>query len=171
MKRTLRSLSRPDHRVHSGGVPFDPDHFRREYPGKAFPDLRFCSDRERWEAKRRLADRFDRRAGDLWELFDRAKPLDGVGEPGLPANLLFLRVQGGIEDIPREAPVFLDWYLGEQASVPYGQLSEYFNALWQPDVDDLAVFDDSFEWVLYFTRDGGARLLNADVTGPEQEQE
>jgi hypothetical protein len=133
---------------------FDPDQFRRRYPGRAFPELQFCSERQRWDADRHLAALHPAPAPSenvLWELFDRAAPL-AVRSRDL-THLL------AIYDIPANGELYVDWYLGDQARVAGRDLLDSFDAYWEAGADDVAVFDDSFEWVLYFTRDGGARLL------------
>jgi hypothetical protein len=138
-------------------MPFDPDQFRRRYPGRAFPELRFCSERQRWDADRQLAAALHPSSAPsenvLWELFDRAAPL-AVQSPDL-GRLLALC------ELPANAELYVDWYLGDQARVTSRDLLDSFDAYWEAGADDVAVFDDSFEWVLYFTRDGGVRLLRA----------
>jgi hypothetical protein len=150
-------------------VPFDPDQFRRRYPGRAFPELRFCSERQRWDADRHLAAALNPSPAPsenvLWELFDRAAPL-AVQSPDV-GHLLALY------ELPANGDLYVDWYLGDQAQVDSRDLLHFFDAYWEAGTDDLAVFDDSFEWVLYFTRDGGARLLRADegATGAGREEQ
>ena len=140
------------------GVPFDPDRFRQNYPGRAFPELRFCAERRRWLSDRKLAASFGRAGGNagnvLWGLFDSAAPLAMNARQAGDFGQMLARY-----GIAADGDVYLDWYLGDQARVGWGDLLSCFDAYWQKGVDDMAVFDDSFEWVLYLTRDGGVRLL------------
>jgi hypothetical protein len=149
-------------------MPFDPDHFRQTYPGRAFPELRFCAERQRWHTDRQLAACFRAAAGDsenvLWDLFDRAMPLDVTASATLRLGSLLAQ-----HEIEAGVALYIDWYLGEQAQVARGEMIASFDAYWQKGVDDMAVFDDSFAWVFYFTRDGGVRLLRADEPPEEQE--
>jgi hypothetical protein len=149
-------------------MPFDPDHFRKKYPGRAFPEMRFCADPQRWRTDRQLAAAFGAGAAHsenvLWNLFDRAAPVaTGAVETPDVGRLLALY------EIPAKDDLYVDWYLGDQAQVSRRDMLTSFDAYWQEGVDDMAVFDDSFEWVFYFTRDGGVRLLRADHVAEEQE--
>lgn len=156
-------------------MPFDPEQFRRRYPGRAFPDVRFRSERERWAADRALAGRYGPAAGDspdggrLWALFDRARPLDVAGATAPAADAFYLTQLLGLYELHSGAEVCLDWYMGEQMAVGFRDLVASFDAFWRPGVDDMALFPESYDWVLYFTRDGGVRLLRGDEGWWEQE--
>jgi hypothetical protein len=137
-------------------MPFNPEHFRRRYPGRPLPDIRFRPERRRWGTGRRLARHFGQPgdgsdASPVWELFDRSVPL-GIPSPS-PLDLTPLFDEYGI---PTRSRVYLDWYSGDGAEVDLPELLGSFPGLWEPG-DDLALFDDSCEWVLYFTR-GEVRL-------------
>ena len=119
--------------------------------------MRFCSERQRWDADRQLAAALHpspaRCENVLWELFDRAAPL--------AVHSLDLGHLLALYELPANGELYVDWYLGDQARVASRDLLDSFDAYWEAGADDVAVFDDSFEWVLYFTRDGGVRLLRA----------
>ena len=154
-------------------MPFDPEQFRRRFPGRPFPDIRFRSERERWEADQALAARYGPRLGGppdgglLWTLFDRARPLNVAPAPASEA--FHLTPLLGLYELRAGPEVCLDWYMGEQVAVGFRDLVGSFGAFWQPGADDMALFPGSCDWVLYFTRDGGVRLLRADEGWWEQE--
>ena len=144
-------------------MPFNPEHFRRRYPNRALPDLRFRPEQARWETGRRLAGRFGLAldgsdASPVWELFDRAVTLE---TPGPGSEQFYLTLLLGTYEIAAPATLYLDWYSGEQVEVAFRELLGFFNGFWEPTADDLAVFDDSCDWVLYFTRSGEVRLARS----------
>lgn len=171
-------------------MPFDADRFRKLYPRRPYPDVRFLSERARYAAGRRLAEHLGRAVqegeddeggdergnaddGDMglpWGGFDRAAPVagadvgtgDGAG-PGLGLDLSGVLAAC---DLPAPGPlVHVEWYTGDGIEVPSADLAGFFPAFWQEGQDDLAVFDASCDWILYITRAGQVRLLHAGWAG------
>lgn len=148
-------------------MPFNLDHFQRRYSGWSLPDLRFQGEAQRWAVQRSWAKRFGRPASvDLapivWECFETATEISAPAPDGGDFELDAILAECGIA--PGEW-VYVDWYLHEQARVPWTQLAQFFLAFWERGVDDLAVFDDSFDWILFISRSGEVKVSSAPAGG------
>src|SRR4051794_38858330 len=98
-------------------MPFNPEHFRRRFPGRPLPDLRFRPERERWAVARRLAARFGLGAGGtgdspVWEPFDAAVMLEAAAAGPADADAFELMPLFDACDVAPRPVVYLDWYSG-----------------------------------------------------------
>ena len=129
-------------------MPFEPEQFRRRYPGRPFPDIRFRSEPHRWTLEQRIAAAVgrpgsgadDREGSAVWGYFDAAAPVDTLGSARPGVDLAAAAADCGL---PAGGRVYVEWYSGDQIDVPFRDLADYFPAFWQAGADDLAVFDDS----------------------------
>jgi hypothetical protein len=148
---------------YSSDVPFHPEQFRTRYPGRSFPDLRYCPDRDRDQASRQLIARLglstshvDPEIGPIWQHYDAARVIGTIGHalPGM--DLAVVAAEAGV--FP-DGEVRIDWYAGEQLIVDFRDLADRFFAFWEPGNDDVAIFTDTSDWLLFVTRTAEVRMI------------
>lgn len=72
--------------------------------------------------------------------------------------------------IPFRQRVLLSWRATEAVVTTWKMFVKYWDDLWYPGADDLAVFDESLSWALFLTHHGDAyfasRPVGSRTTGP-----
>lgn len=57
--------------------------------------------------------------------------------------------------------VYVNWYRYDNIDrLKFVELTEHFADVWYPSVDDIDIFDDTFQWVLSVTHDGRLQLTS-----------
>jgi hypothetical protein len=137
--------------------------FRRSHPGVTPPALHRLEANEAVELFRKLKQRFDVEADEklavLEELLEGASPIDG-GEPGEDA--FDMQAVLALASVAPDATLFINWDRFETVDrVSAADLTRYFTDIWYPGADDIEVFDQTCNWVLFVPHSGPALLTRA----------
>jgi hypothetical protein len=68
--------------------------------------------------------------------------------------------------VPFGRRVFLSWGDRDAAVTTWKMVVKYWNALWYPSSDDLAVFDESLSWALFLWHEEEAFFASRPVSAP-----
>jgi hypothetical protein len=68
--------------------------------------------------------------------------------------------------VPFKQRVFLSWSRGEAAVTNWKMVVKYWDELWYPGSDDLAVFDESLSWALFLWHESVAFFASRPVGAP-----
>lgn len=71
--------------------------------------------------------------------------IDAVGPEEVERVTQWLLQRG----VPPESQVFASWDRRDAAMTTWEMIAKYWNVFWYPSSDDLVVFDESLDWVLF----------------------
>lgn len=138
------------------------ENFNRENPEGNFPkyitlDSGSCTDiRKSFSEKLELDTSTDSMA--LVNAVDRfAEICEGFNSENDDFNLK--KVLSSLE-IDEPEYVFINWYRYDNIDkMKLSDLTNHFDDVWYPDVDDIDIFDETFTWVLSVTHYGQVKIL------------
>jgi len=90
--------------------------------------------------------------------------LDSLSEicPGVNARNENFNLINFISDanISSNEELFVNWYRYDDIDkFNLCDLDKYFDYIWYPDVDDIDIFDSSFDWIISITHTGQVKIL------------
>ena len=134
--------------------------FMRSHPGMAPPAMHRLSVAEASELFRKLARRFDVAGDDrllaLRALLEGATPVDG---PEPEDDEFDLSAVFDSISVAPDASVFVNWDQFESVDrMRSGDLVRFFTDVWYPGADDIELFDQTFNWILFVPHSGPALL-------------
>jgi hypothetical protein len=137
--------------------------FAENYPGAAFPSFRSLSAAEMEPLRRRMAERVRLPADvDSLDLVRRVYDVE-TWFRDLDAQAESLRLDEAFRraNITPPAQVLVNWYRFENVDeLAVADLIRYFHDIWFPGVDDIAIFDESCDWVLSVMHYGSVRAVH-----------
>lgn len=141
---------------------FKIDHFKREYKDKEFPWFDTIDAKHSERIRRKLADRIDFEDYNdtlafVYKVDEISKTIDGINAQDDNFDLRALLEKYWI--IPKDT-VYLDWYRFDTTDrIKFRDLAKYFDSIWYPGPDDIALFDDSLDWILSINHEGILDIL------------
>jgi hypothetical protein len=142
---------------------FKIENFVRENPGLSPPRFQHLTDSEASALAERLLTRAGRPKGTPSEvirwLSEQATPLGGLNlnENEVALHELFRRA--GIKPGP---VVYVEWgTLSDVDRFETDELGRYFYDVWYPSADDIEIFDDTTEWLIFIRHYGGVEVWQA----------
>lgn len=136
--------------------------FAREYPGSPFPKYESLTEQQAEEIRRRVQTQLGLPAGasplDLVRnLSERSTTVSQLNAEDENFSLRAILQEAGVE--PR-SKVFINWHRFDNIDeIGLDDLSEYFDDIWYPAVDDIDIFDESLQWILSVGYSGNVHLL------------
>ncbi len=140
---------------------FKIEHFERDNPGETFPRFESLDPVE----SSRLLVSLARRAGiidpggvpDLaLRLYSMARVVEDADADAEGFDLSSVVSELGLTP---QAYVYIDWQRDSVDRMRFSDLSRYFDDIWYPGPDDIAIFDDALSWILYVTHYGAVEVL------------
>ena len=138
---------------------FKIDNFLEQRPGEAFPKFESLTATQAgnvWQSWARVASQPSDSSQLIPWIEKRATPLLGVNIEGdeIPLSELFSML--GVEPannlyVHWDGPLEIDRFTK-------ADLEDRFYDIWYPSADDIEIFDDTFEWMVFVRHFGGVQL-------------
>jgi hypothetical protein len=135
---------------------FKIENFKREYPGRPFPIFRSLSEAETSDVREALGAAAEVAISSDLLAFTRAICARGktITISASEASFDLCATLGvlGIRPRPR---LLVNWYRFDNIDeMELLDLRQYFSDIWYPGVDDIDLFDRTYDWIVSIRHDG-----------------
>jgi hypothetical protein len=143
------------------------ENFEKEFPGKKFASISSLERERRTHVFDSIKSKFNSDAVDgaglVKDVWARGRQLKGFDCCAADFDLKLFFDRLALRNI---GDVYLNWrYYDLVGKIKFTDLVQYFSDIWYPDVDDLDIFDDSFDWVVMIRHDGQVRFARHRFVG------
>lgn len=138
------------------------DNFLKDYPDKCFPEFSTFDEKAALQALDRIHERFFPSISNDGLSLVKAMRLKAVvcrARSQVGDDFRLLNFINSCK-IQTEEFVCINWHRFDKIDkIRLNDLDSFFYDVWYPDVDDIDIFDNSYNWVISIYHDGSIKVL------------